>query len=764
MDTVGEALSEQRMRHAMSCLYATMVLSQANTLAIQEGRIGKIREKEMRGNPTAVSCMKDLAKWVDALKTFIEPVDLETSFLFPMKQSAALLQLMRNDMRRSTSVTGLVFAASDPVHDDITGRYLSTVSAIVPSMECAMCIRVEDWDGENKVGWYAFEGVQPIPLVNRMRPTSAFSIKTSKPEESIREMDFLKCSMSDVEVFRKSVAMENFCEVHSRQTQKRHMLGAPITLHGLVSRISANRVSLRGCGNGNESLTAYLSDGVCREFAERQMGRLEGKYVCALVAVWYWSDHDGNEKPEFEAYAIEEVNLDGAVAGDAVGFVRIRGRASVGDIQGMYGHLPESKSLVKKGDQVLFGVGGRGGRNPVHRKFSEAIDEIRNVRIKEGGSIHCFPKITPGIGNPDRQIRETLSDTTMRSIMLFIIKSVDGGRPVTKKQLGASFPNSFARRMSLLGSLRLVATTDGIITATRLGKKLAYACTAEYARYRMGSHVTPAVFLPDMDIGDIPPSFVFRHLEELGYMPVVVNQSKCKLVLRKDSASVHDIEACMSRVAAWRKNILDEFNAVTHPLTSAYLAERISKINSPVPAYVENVLNMMKNDGYVRQINGGSWEMPIEKKIMHVFSRSPKGVFTKEQIMERATIARISGDAVDETLHRLHVEGAVSKVLGDRWIVNGGAHLGMPAEEHPGVSRAIHRRMQDLSRRLLRGRRRHMAEQEFLGYLQRSLSDLGIRSNSCRNAGDAAARLVEDGTVTKHEGTYQLGSNGLPPR
>ena len=371
MDTVGEALSEQRMRHAMSCLYATMVLSQANTLAIQEGRIGKIREKEMRGNPTAVSCMKDLAKWVDALKTFIEPVDLETSFLFPMKQSAALLQLMRNDMRRSTSVTGLVFAASDPVHDDITGRYLSTVSAIVPSMECAMCIRVEDWDGENKVGWYAFEGVQPIPLVNRMRPTSAFSIKTSKPEESIREMDFLKCSMSDVEVFRKSVAMENFCEVHSRQTQKRHMLGAPITLHGLVSRISANRVSLRGCGNGNESLTAYLSDGVCREFAERQMGRLEGKYVCALVAVWYWSDHDGNEKPEFEAYAIEEVNLDGAVAGDAVGFVRIRGRASVGDIQGMYGHLPESKSLVKKGDQVLFGVGGRDGRNPVHRKFSE---------------------------------------------------------------------------------------------------------------------------------------------------------------------------------------------------------------------------------------------------------------------------------------------------------------------------------------------------------------------------------------------------------
>ena len=743
---VGMALSELGMRGAMSRLYAAMVLSSSNTDAIREGRVHGPAE-DAGGNTTAVSCMTELSRWIGALETFTGQADLENEFLFPIRKSAESLQHMREDDRRSTDVEGLVFAVSGPQYDDAAGQDLKTVSALVPSLESAMCIRVKNWDEDNGTGWHVFGNVQPVPLVNRMHPTKKHRITPAESTNGLEGMGFLKCPLSDAGCFRKSVAMENFCEVYSRQKQKRHMLGAPLILHGRVTSIDPNRISLSGCGRSEAYLTAYLSEDACMTFAEKRTGELEGEYARVLVVAWYWSDYDGRrEKPEYEAYIVEKTDLNGALTGDVEGLVRVLGPTAVEMIEDRYGYVPESPSLVREADRVSFRNRGGTEADHVQRQFLESTREIRNTRQAADGSIHCFPKITPGIRGP---MPKAGDESAALQILLFIIKNEDCGVPVTRGRVRTRFHAGSLPGMRLLESRRHVTEREGgFAVATANGRRAGYEQTVEDLGRGLGPLMAPAVFLPDLETGQTPPSFVVTYLEKSGYRRIKVDGYACKIALYRDGAPERDVDACAAKVREWAEKILDEFGSVSHPLTPAYLAPRMPEAASAVPAiYVEKVLNMMENDGRVRRDGGGSWSVSMKDRIRRVFSKHPKEILSKEQVMRRATVAGRDVDAVEEILHQLLNDGLLSEIPGGKWAT--------PETADAKRAEELYERAEHLVR--VRLGRRAMDEQVFLGYVARLLGELGAGYGLLEAARDVADRLVADGVVEKHDGMYRSG-------
>ena len=744
MDSVaGSALSERVMRSAMSSLYASMVLSSANTDAIRGGRIhGPVNDAA--GNSTAVSCMKELSSWIGELERYTGREDLEDAFLFPIRKSAEALQNMRWGSRRSTDVEGLVFAASSPQYDLAAGRDLKTVSVLVPRLESAMCIRVEEWDKNNRTGWYAFRNVQPVPLVNRMHPTKAHRTRPIESRGGLGAMDFLKCPLSDAESFRKSVAMENFCEVYSRQKQKRHMLGAPLILHGKVTSIDPHRINLSGLCHDKAYLTAYLSEEAGRTFSEGAGGH-EGRCARVLVVAWYWSDYDDEkEQSEYEAYIVEEVEEGEALAGDAEGLVRVRGPADVGTMESRYGHVPESPSLVLKGDRVCLRSRGGAEADHVQRQFLDGTEAIRNGRQKSDGSIHSFPKIALGM----RVAAPRDDEFELQRILLFVIKSWDAGIPATKDQIRELFPSAFRRRMRKLESRGMLANREGLTAVTDLGRKTAYAYAAEDLKHSLGQLTTPVVFLPELDTGQAPPSFVVRYLKRLGYRRAKVDGHSCGIALHRDGASEREIDACTAKVRDLAEKILDEFCSAPHPLTPAYLTEKIPYAGSVVPAvYVEKVLGMMEGDGRVRRDGGGSWSVPMKDKIRRAFSKHPEEILSKKQIMSMAAVAGTDADAAEEVLHQLRNDGLLSEIRGGRWTT---------PEVADGV---LAREMYEAAKRLVRERlrRRDMDKRVFLVYMEGLLSDLELKCSLLEAAEEITGRLVADGVLEIRDGICRPG-------
>lgn len=730
---VDRNLSEPKMREAMSRLYTAMVLSEPNTEMIRNGTAGR-GSVEADGNPIAVSCMIGLDRWLYALKMHAEPDLFEEAIARPIRMSAEFLRHMRTlRPRRSISITALVFEVSEPHYDPVTDRNIRTVSAISPDVENAVYVRMDDWDWSGVPGWYVFTGVQPILLVNRLRMTKGSTVTPAGPgagRAGLGGLNFLNCPLSGAEAFRRSLAMENFCEVRSWQAGGKHMLGAPLVLHGRVSGISPHRISLAGCDRGGTFLSAYLSEGAAGMLPAGRTGEV---YVRALAVAWYRGDADAGTAPDMEVYMIEETDRGGAVAGDAAGLARVEGPVGVEEMHDRYGCVPESDLLERRGDRVIFRrTGGMSGG--LHREFAQRVDEIREAR-RAGHSIHCFPEDVFSDRITDDRITHELGYAKTRDDLLSIIEAEDRGCAAAEGPAGGG-DGPTSRSVWVLKQLGLVEGTADAPAATPSGRRHGYRCAADVMVRRLDS-LKAAVFVPDLDAPGIPPSFVPKYLKAGGYRASTVRGSKCGMVMSMEDAPEQDLGACAHRAGEWMDAILREFDAVAHPLTPAYLAEKLGAGRPGVPpAYVESILNAMADGGAVKR-DGGSWRVPLEDRIMRVLGKSPGRALRKQQIMSGASIPGMDRDAADAALEKLRSSGAALEVLRDRWTGASGAA--------DALAREVYEEAVSLYRKMPENRRRRMGSAAFLPYLERRLHDLGMRAGRQEAARRAVDMMVWDG-------------------
>lgn len=710
---VDRHLTEPRTSGAMSCLYAAMVTSKANTKKILNGEAGS-GSVNGEGNHLAASCMETFDAWLYTLRMYTEPNVFEDAIASPLQMSAKFIQYMRGLSPSSIDVTALVFEVSKSYHDDFTEKKLKTVSAIVPSLESVVYARIGNWEWDDIPGWYVFNGFQPIPLVNRMRPVKGSTITRAEPYTAgMADMGFLYCPLSGIGPFKRSLAMENFCEVGSWQDGGKHILGAPVVLHGRVSSIGHSQISLTGCDNDNAYMSAYLSEGAVRMWP---MELTSGDYVRVLTVVWYNADMDP------EVYMIEKTDKNGAIAGDAAGLARIEGPISATEMSSRYGYVPRSNLLEQKGDNVVFKRTGQTATVP-EKEFVKTVSHIRQMRRQMQGSIHCSPEDVFSDDITDKRISGELGRKEVRDVLLQIIDAKERDQDDSAD----AFP-FIVRKLERLG---LVKKSKNVLTVTSSGRGHGYKSAVDVVEGRLGQ-ISEVVFVPDLDTAGIPPSFVLQYLKGEGYRQAEVRGYGCRIVMSREGANKLDLKNCVDRAENLMDHILTIFDEVWHPLEPLYLAEKLK-----LPRiYIENLLESMVKCKSVQKADRSAFLVTVEDKVMHVLKRDIERAFYKQDIMDILNVPGMDKKVLDNALEKLRKNGAVVEVLKDRWATTAGADAVLEQE--------IYKIAMDLYESL-KSHRSAVSVDNFLLYLNRKLHELGMRGERLKAAREAVDTMKKHG-------------------
>ena len=666
-----DAIREHVMRINMIRLYASMTKSTHNTDLISSGRLVGITKEDVGGNSDIKERMMGLSRWLEELQIGSTERDFENAFMNPMRNVARFRDYMHHRTPASTDIDGYVFAVSDPYDDGIVDEDMCTVSAIVPCLQNAMHIRVKD--AGTTLGWKTFRNVQPMPLVNRLYPTR-LEIIASERRPDMDGMGFLKCPLSKAKYFERSLAMENFCEIGSSQTEKKPRLGAPVIVSGLVTKITPYRITVNGCDSSRSQMIASLSSELGTRFKQNRLGDLENAWVRMLVVVWYWSKEDSDEDRPFpELYMIEKTAEEHAVVDDVVGYVRVFGSVRTEDLDHTYKHVPEHLPLELTEDGVFRYAYKNSSVDAVCRKFVNTVDTIRAMRFETGSpNIHCMPDEVLDDQITEKHVLSRLKRySDMRLVLLRIIQGGERGCGSTVNEIRELLPHVkddlFSYYVWLLKRQFVLKGDDGILRATRSGKIYGYATMRDDVGKFVMSWLKPAVFLPDLRDTEIPASFVMKYLEEIAYSPIVIDGHPCKTAWCKPDASRDDADACVAKVADMRESVLGIFYSSYHSITSEYISCELRTNGLNVSTvYVDALLLLMEKTGEVDR-DGGSWCVSMENRIRRTIARSTADI-SKDEVMTISYVARKDKDKVDDILEALRSDGTVSLLPNGNWI------------------------------------------------------------------------------------------------
>ena len=741
------SIREPAMRINMMRLYASMVKSARNTELILSGRFAGITEEDAGGNYDIKGRMVRLSRWLEELQIGSTERNFENSFLGPIRKAAEFRAYMGRRSPASTDVDGFVFVVSDPYNDGIAKEEMCTLTAIVPCLQSAMYIRVRDTG--IAPGWKTFRNVQPMPLTNRLYPTR-LDMAVSERRLDMAGMGFLKCPLSEVEGFERSLAMENFCEIGSGQTEKKPRLGAPVMVSGRVTGINPYRITVSGCGLSGSQMTASLSSDLGNGFTRNRLGELKNTWARMLVVVWYWSDGDSDdERPLPELHMIEKTTEECTVVDDIVGLVRIFGHAKTEDLERIYGRVPKHLPLEQGGDGIFLPSCNNGSGDEVSREFVNTVDAIRAMRLEAGSpNIHCAPDEVLDEGITEKYVLDRLKkNPDMQLVLLRIILGEERGGGSTKKEIRKSLPHVTDRAFSYclwLLKIRFVLEEGGILRATGPGKRHAYE--AGVAR-SVAPELKPAVFLPDLRDTEIPVSFVMRYLGENSYLPISVGGHPCKIAWLRPDASTEEADACAAKVEGMRENVLDVFDSHYHPITAWGISDELGADGLNVPtAYVDALLIMIEKSGGVYRV-GDSWGVSTEKKIRRTIARNAMGI-SKDGIMRMPFIAGKDKDETDGILETLRNDGTVSVLPNGDWIDR------KNLEQWQRRTRGTTAR--DFAVSLLAGRRGGMDETAFMDRLHYRICETVSMFTRREQSESAAKQLIDDRVIELHDGMLRL--------
>ena len=743
-------IRESAVRINMIRLYASMTKSAQNTELILSGRFAGITEEDAGGNYDIKERTVRLSRWLEELQIGSTKRNFENSFMGPIRKAAEFRAYMLHRTPASTDVDGFVFAVSEPYDDGIADGDMCTASAIVPCLQSAMYIRVKDTG--IAPGWKTFRNVQPMPLTNRLYPTR-LEIAASEKRHDMGGMDFLKCPLSEVENFERSLAMENFCEIGSDQTEKKPRLGAPVIVSGLVTGINEYRIAVSGCDLAGSRMTASLSSELGNGFNRNRLGELKNTWARMLVVVWYWSDGDGDdERPRPELYMIEKTTKERAVVDDIVGYVRVFGHAGTEDLERMYGCVPEHLPLKRVEDSVSLPVCKDISGDAVCREFVNTVDAIRAMRFEAGSpNIHCMPDEVLDDGITEKYVLDRLEkNPDMQRVLLRIVLGEECGDDNTKKEIRKFLPHVTDRAFSYylwFLKIRFVLEEGGVLRATRRAKRHLYATMRDSIAGSVAPGLKPAVFLPDLQDTGIPGSFVMRYLEEISYSPISVGGHPCKVAWRIPGASPEETDVCAAKVVGMRETVLDVFDLYYPPIMAEIISDKLGAngLNAPT-AYVDALLIMMEKAGGVNRV-GDSWVVSTDKKIRRTIARNPMGI-SKDGIMRMSSIAGKDKDAVDEILGALRKDGIASVLPNGNWICRKNLKQWRRRTEAAAAK--------DFAVRLLAGRRSGMDETMFINRLHHHICKTVSVFSRREHSESAVKQLIDDHVIELHDDMLRL--------
>ena len=742
-------IREQQMRNSMASLHAAMVRSVDNTNIVLEGGLIGMDDAETGGNRNIKGRMARLSEWLEDIHVISAESDFENSFMFPIKKAAEFLSyLRREDVPTSIDMNGLVFAVSSPYYDETVDMERGTVSAIFPCLQSAMHVRVKDM--AVTPGWKTFKSVQPIPLINRMNPTRLEIVRLDERPE-IAGFDFLKCPLSCVVGFERSLAMENFCEVGSSNTD-RPKLGAPLVVCGRVKNINPYRVTISGCDAAESIMTASVSPELGKGFEGRQLQAIKGAWVRMLITAWYHGDGD-DEKDRMppQSHMIEETTKEQAITDEIIGHARMFGSTKMTTLEREYGRIPEHLPLAVIGDEVSLPSSPTNFENEACAKFADVMADIRGARFKTGRhDLHC---------QPDDMLDDRLTKKyllaklrkykDMRFMLTRIIKCNEYHKLPSKKELRElmDIRGRFSYYLWLLEHRFVQRNKDGRLVATKAGIEGAL----ESMRSDIGRAIKldTAIFLPDVDM-DMPGSLAIEYLKKHdSYSPITVDGHSCVIAWIRQDASDEDTSACRLKVDRIIEDVLGVFYSSYHSTTAEDISGKVAnKRARSSAAYINAILSTLERIGRVSR-DGDSWLIPMRDKIERVITKSDEAL-SKDEIMRLSVVAGMYKSEVDDVLAALVKNGIARKLPDGKWI------YGEKSDRWMG--QVAYKAAKTATIALLGRRRSGMDKDMFIDYLGSSVRKAVRGSNWREQLKRVVVQLEDDHIIELDDGMYRLAA------
>ena len=480
------------------------------------------------GNPITRDCFTNFIYWLQDLKglalndevysqQILEPVKLTSDYILKIAE-------------RTTKISGWVFAKSKKYKDSY-GDYKNTITMIVPELCTVMSLRCHEKEADKiSYGMHEFSHIKPIPLANRLLQ---FKSKCKKIKELIPfgDWDFLKTSLEDIDHFKCSIEMEHYCEVPFKDSEKRHLLGAPLIVAGKVEAVNWPYISISSPTNPDFEIEFSISKHLEKNIEPIRIDDFEGKYVKLLCVCLYDSGLEPKSHPKHpEAFFITECkDKQEAAIHEMVGFVRTHSSTSISELNSRFTDIDVSKidNLQIKNGTVSIKSSQKSG-NDVSDHFHEVVEKIASLRnnVEKKDQLFLEPEDVLDRKKVSIKIlskRQDDVDILLQLIRLQDFEGISGFQhlPIDDKKKRSSKKKWFY-------NAGLIEKSGDYNFISRKGIAVAYRSQKNLIKFFIQS-MNEKIFSIIKFEKNFHPSLLQRYFEESGYKKFKINGSETGL-------------------------------------------------------------------------------------------------------------------------------------------------------------------------------------------------------------------------------------------
>ncbi len=633
------------------------------------------------GNKMIKGCAFRSSMWLKTIKDFTVSEEVyKNHFHEPIR----LLANFRLDMRHTETVGVFVFSNSSDFYDRYFNCRVQSLGVIIPELGSAMSIRLRSSEAANiKPGsLYTLSSVQPMPYVNRIHPHH-IDISMMGGQFPLSKIDSLMTSLDDLELFRTSLAFENFCEIECHQVGRR-LLGAPVIVSGYLESIDIPFIYLRGCTG------KYVKFYINSRYFETNSGIMidelhsfSGKPVMLLVVVWYGRRQDD---PYPEVFMLEELEdrFDPLYV-EVCGYVRMRAPLHVKELNSKFPttRCPPYDSISVKDGFVDW--------EPAVNKaiYHEFYTKLRKIRrgLRAGESarelLACSELLLDQTRLEEKKLAERVCTETnlLKSFLrLLMHQDIIGELPQRLTELREIVSGDVMgvdslrhilwlvytsllmrqKRSSVIGSRGTIVLFEAIKTS--LVKKIIDI-------FPQGKGVTIDELARELNL---PPSLLFLGLKSLEKDGAVRCLNACELYWASTrlTNSVEIVSEADRVIAEYEKAVLEVLRGVFHPLHSLKVTEILRESGRWISHYsVLKILEKLKSMNVIVQYPDGMWEYPLAQRVRDFLENNPESAYNWSQIVEHMRLPLHLRSELSRVLEELNSKSVVWQPLDGLWAI-----------------------------------------------------------------------------------------------
>jgi hypothetical protein len=690
-------LCERALRSNLQALFVSTTGAGENCRALLEPEVLTNGWQRAAGNDLVKSCFRGATRWLARAAEFSISDSVYTAEMIePARSTAKFLMEIRRFSKRTANISCFILSKSTPHFDKYYGEKVSTLSLVIPAMQTVATLRCEASVAESlPFGTCQLKDVQPIPFVNRIHPLSIRDCTVVSPEKHtirLRELDFLKVHMEDVPNIPRSIALENFCEFESIQTERRH-LGFACIITGIMVSVRGPRLTLQSISNSQFSLDFILTPTLLAHIGGDGFDSLEnyrGKKVRLFAIVWYHCHRHKKMPSEPEILLLQPV-ADGEepIMDEIVGFVRLRGTVSNDTIRAHFGEITTRipKERLEIADDYIGWKKPNASGDLFVDTFLKQIEGLRSLREKV--QKNAFPLSFRDVFDIAKLRLAALgerisSDPDLLLVFLGLISHSDSSG------LAAKFdPNDFPKihaaiaeeKFTWLKEMGFIVRDKGKLLVRKDGTDVLYFAIRKWAQPLLKQMVLRehVVALRELSTrSNVPPSMCLLFLKEMernGEIQCLhLDGRRCDLFWFGGQTDSTAKDACVSEFEKELAKIMVALNSVHHAIGTLIVQQRLRELKLLDVDLLD--LQLLLNELLARrrihkeETESEMWLYSWEDRLRDVLAANREKAFTIDELIARTNLRPIDRLQILTILKQLVEEEFAMEIFRSRWSLN----------------------------------------------------------------------------------------------